>query len=678
MARVTGTLALGSLRRVLAMTLRCGILWVLVFPSLARSGPVLHEPVPVPQLQCAGRICRQATDASAGLPTAVMSDDGLLGAPLGSSVPRDNEQVYSPESQRPKEDGSPLPQTLQPTADASPIRRARALPDAFTGPPPTGLRTYHEVFNPAVFPYKRMTALNAVDAEGALTVLGESPKRLPETGNRLDAGRDPFYGSLVVDLEANKPVPLPTPAAGFRLLSYQTTPALRVRFDTDAAENLFVTAERTGRYRLVYLLDAPQRYFSGPIFPTELRSPVRLAYAGEQAPAPLPAHIQREAEIVLRKLKLRRTATAEYGTVLNQLVSYFRDFAVLPLEPDGSNESLYLRIALSKRGVCRHRSYAFVVTALAIGIPARYIENELHAFVEVHVPSVPGQAGYWRRINLGGAPLEQRVVEAEARAAYHEKGSDPFERPEAFRGEAPPRVQGAPTRGAAAPEGASPSGDGRPTPDPASRTTPDGKAGSGGSSPDGKGQGRAGAPETTASSTDHSADTSRGAKSPRNADDSGSDNPSDGSGDEGSPGTEGTSPQSQQVASSRRDDPQSPVDPRPRAGRLPLADTQVTLHIESSRRLYRGTQLVVLGQATAAGVSPAGMEVTILLAVPAQTLVLGKTVTQADGSYRATLSIPASAPLGTYPIVARLHGDRTRRGSSSGTYRALHESPSTD
>jgi len=36
-------------------------------------------------------------------------------------------------------------------------------PDDHTGAEAPGERVYHEVFNPAVFPYKRMTVLDAVD-----------------------------------------------------------------------------------------------------------------------------------------------------------------------------------------------------------------------------------------------------------------------------------------------------------------------------------------------------------------------------------------------------------------------------------------------------------------------------------------------------------------------------------
>jgi hypothetical protein len=61
---------------------------------------------------------------------------------------------------------------------------------------------------------------------------------------------------------------------------------------------------------------------------------------------------------------------------------------------------IYLDLALARKGVCRHRAFAFLVTALNVGIPTRLIHNEAHAWVEVH------DGSRWRRIDLGGAAAE--------------------------------------------------------------------------------------------------------------------------------------------------------------------------------------------------------------------------------------------------------------------------------
>ena len=64
-----------------------------------------------------------------------------------------------------------------------------------------------------------------------------------------------------------------------------------------------------------------------------------------------------------------------------------------------ATRDIYLDLALSKKGVCRHRAFAFLVTALNLGIPARMVVNEAHAWVEVFDGTL------WHRIDLGGAAL---------------------------------------------------------------------------------------------------------------------------------------------------------------------------------------------------------------------------------------------------------------------------------
>jgi len=81
---------------------------------------------------------------------------------------------------------------------------------------------------------------------------------------------------------------------------------------------------------------------------------------------------------------------------VKKMVAYFRAFTPaedLPRKYD----DIYLDLTLSQRGVCRHRAFAFLVTALGLGIPARVVVNEAHAWVEVQGERL------WQRIDLGGA-----------------------------------------------------------------------------------------------------------------------------------------------------------------------------------------------------------------------------------------------------------------------------------
>ena len=97
---------------------------------------------------------------------------------------------------------------------------------------------------------------------------------------------------------------------------------------------------------------------------------------------------------VAREIGISRTIAPR--DVVRKMVAYFRAFAPSEQPPTGRGD-IYLDLALSQKGVCRHRAFAFLVTSLGIGVPARMVVNEAHAWVEVF------DAKLWHRIDLGGA-----------------------------------------------------------------------------------------------------------------------------------------------------------------------------------------------------------------------------------------------------------------------------------
>lgn len=405
----------------------------LVLAFAADAQPILHEPVQVPRLRCRDGVCRPDGAQPDAMPDAVMSSDGLITSPSGGRSPIGQEQIFASGATTSNLASTPWP---KPGSDPPPLRRSRIMPDSATGAETGGERIYHEIFQPAVYPYKRMSVLDAVDDDGALKLRSADLRSQEPTKSPVGAGRDPFYASTVIDFVAGQPVPLPTPGAGFRVLSYRSTPARSLQFFVDSADNLYATSPTGGRHRLVYLLDVPPRYFAGPLLPPGSPAPL-LADVPDELINPLPRRLAREATSVLRHIGVRTSSGSDYLAVLSQLVHYFRGFTVGELPDEGAGD-LYLKLAMSRRGACRHRSYAFVVTALQAGIPARYVENELHAFVEVFIPDARGRGGYFRRINLGGAPLQQRVLDGENKVPYREKGGDPFPAPSNFVSGVPP------------------------------------------------------------------------------------------------------------------------------------------------------------------------------------------------------------------------------------------------
>jgi hypothetical protein len=69
-----------------------------------------------------------------------------------------------------------------------------------------------------------------------------------------------------------------------------------------------------------------------------------------------------------------------------------------------------------------------MITANALGIPARYVQNEAHAFVEVWFPTRG-----WQRIDLGGAALHMNVTGADNKTLHRPRAEDPFHKPPEYK-----------------------------------------------------------------------------------------------------------------------------------------------------------------------------------------------------------------------------------------------------
>jgi hypothetical protein len=176
-------------------------------------------------------------------------------------------------------------------------------------------------------------------------------------------------------------------------------------------------------FRLVFLADAAASYFA-PALPAQRYTP-RLVE--QRTPAALkhelPANVRAEAMITLKKIGI--DADMELTIAFNRLVRYFREFAEGDLPVDTGN--IYRDLCDTKLGVCRHRAFAFAITARALGIPTRYVQNEAHAFTEVWFPDRG-----WMRVDLGGAALRMEVSGAENKTLHRPRAEDPFDKPDRY------------------------------------------------------------------------------------------------------------------------------------------------------------------------------------------------------------------------------------------------------
>jgi transglutaminase-like putative cysteine protease len=319
---------------------------------------------------------------------------------------------------------------LEPTTNQEPVfgdksaatdRQTEDTPDRNTGPDST--LHYVAVFNPDVVPFKRLSALDTVREDYTMGLARTALTELP-VGGQTNRSRDRFWGSIQIRLAPGNDVAIPSVAPDMRILSYEIEPTRQLTFSKDGADNFYVRTDdpgASGIHRLVFLVDADAGYFA-PSLPTSQHYTPKIVR--DLAPAEikpmLPASIAAAGRAQLDRMGIDERD--ELGIAFNKLVRFFRAFEAKQLPP--SSGDVYKDLCDAQAGVCRHRSFAFLVTSLALGIPARYVTNEAHAFVEVWLPE-----RNWQRIDLGGAALRMEVSNADDKTLHRPRADDPFARP---------------------------------------------------------------------------------------------------------------------------------------------------------------------------------------------------------------------------------------------------------
>ena len=165
-----------------------------------------------------------------------------------------------------------------------------------------------------------------------------------------------------------------------------------------------------GRHRLVWLTDAPQSYFAG-----EMPRGLRLGDE-PRLPQAVPASVRRHAARVIEQDSASTRGPARRWR--RRSTGWSRGSARSSRAIRRARRARPTRIwRWRKRAAAAIARTRSSITAMAMGIPARYVENELHVFVEVMVPRVG-----WRRINLGGALVDEQVAGADGKVPYRPQG----------------------------------------------------------------------------------------------------------------------------------------------------------------------------------------------------------------------------------------------------------------
>lgn len=384
---------------------------VLVVAAVADAdGPTLHEFVP----DLGSDEGTMLVSSGGAQPEAIVYQGEVLPAPPGGGLAAGERAM----SARP---GDGL--DVEEAGRRSPSFR----PDRVTSL--DGTVGYHAVFTPGIMPFKRVTAYDAVtvaDDGTPVLVIGDTARRRLEVAGADAEGpdgraRDRFWGSVMLDASDGATIPFPSVAPEARVLTLRTEPTTALRIEQDGADNFYATVvgePGTNEVRVVFLMDAPRDYF-GAELPEGARADALAARV-----RPLPAPVLRDAQTFAAELGLSRSTP--FDRALSALVGHFRAFEESDTPPEDSG-NIYLDLARGMRGICRHRVYAFVITAHALGIHARFVQNEAHAWAEVELPS-----GGWLRIDLGGAATGLDPRSGQDRPMYQPDVPDSLPRPAAY------------------------------------------------------------------------------------------------------------------------------------------------------------------------------------------------------------------------------------------------------
>jgi hypothetical protein len=367
-----------------------------------QARPTLHE-----DLTVANPIDARAI-GSGGMPAAIRAGDKIIPKPA----------LTDP-------DKAPKDEPVLGTNGFAADRQTQLRPDDNTGPDST--LHYASVFNPDVLPFKRMSAFDTVAPDYVLKVAKTALSEVPVGGTTDPATRDYFRASVLIQLVPGKDVPLPSVAPDMRILSYETKPKIALRFEKDGADNFYVRTDESsasGTYRLIFDCDADANYFAAALPPGKLTPATVAALTPSEIKPNVPPSVRAQARITLDKIGI--DPAYDLDIAFNKLVAYFRAFEAKPMPASKSND-IYRDLCDLQAGVCRHRAFAFMITANALGIPTRYVENEAHAFVEVWFPG-----RQWQRVDLGGAALRMEVTGANNKTLHRPRSDDPFAKPPAY------------------------------------------------------------------------------------------------------------------------------------------------------------------------------------------------------------------------------------------------------
>ncbi len=262
-------------------------------------------------------------------------------------------------------------------------------------------------------PFKRLYAFDRVEDDWSLGV-SEGPLRTfqKEVRARRRCSR---ISRWMLRLE--QWFAFPRLGLGPSFLALAVEPAAEVSVLEDSAGNWFLQKRAGGReIRVIYESAIVRDVFRWRISPVSWET---LRKEGESCPRAC----RPVAEQVLAHIGVRGAETPTHA--LRVLVDYFRQLSpsrtTCSLGKTRQNSTCIS--ASSGKAFARRRAYAFMVTALGLGIPRVSVHNEAHAWVEVFGGT------HYHRIDLGGAAARVHDFRRDAAVPEHRAPPDAFSWP---------------------------------------------------------------------------------------------------------------------------------------------------------------------------------------------------------------------------------------------------------
>lgn len=223
-----------------------------------------------------------------------------------------------------------------------------------------------------------------------------------------------YYGIWQIQVTKDF-TPIPSVTPDNKLLRFYTDE--KVEFYKDGADNLYVRSDVTKTINLSYNLVTNNSYFDIDI-PNDLTTANRTSNndipegvwikPGNEIFEKVEWFLNNSDEALIYNLKNE----TNFSKILANITQYFSNFAKGDVPDPNVTHDVYQTIAINKIGASWHRSFTFFITANALGIPTRFVQeprinennqDRARAFVEVYIPEIGKNYNIsrWKKIDLG-------------------------------------------------------------------------------------------------------------------------------------------------------------------------------------------------------------------------------------------------------------------------------------